>query len=117
MLAALMIVRRIGEYAFVRPGREMLFAPLDAESKYKAKNVIDTIVYRGGDALSGWGKTALDMFGQGAGLVAAAGAICAMLWGLLGWQLGRQADDRAERAVRTKGANGAAFPTRQLSQP
>ena len=31
MLAALMIVRRIGEYAFVRPGREMLFAPLDAE--------------------------------------------------------------------------------------
>src|SRR3990167_10869853 len=30
MLAALMIVRRVGEYAFVRPGREMLFAPLDA---------------------------------------------------------------------------------------
>ncbi len=117
MLAALMIVRRIGEYAFVRPGREMLFAPLDAESKYKAKNVIDTVVYRGGDALSGWGKTALDMFGQGAGLVAAAGAICAMLWGLLGWQLGRQADDRAERAVGAKGANGAAVPARQLSLP
>ncbi|WP_313127713.1 NTP/NDP exchange transporter, partial [Stutzerimonas nitrititolerans] len=40
VLAAVMIVRRIGEYAFVRPGREMLFAPLDAESKYKAKNFI-----------------------------------------------------------------------------
>jgi len=53
VLAAVMIVRRIGEYAFVRPGREMLFAPLDAESKYKAKNFIDTVVYRGGDALSG----------------------------------------------------------------
>jgi ATP/ADP translocase len=47
-----MIVRRIGEYAFVRPGREMLFAPLDAESKYKAKNVIATVVYRAGDAVS-----------------------------------------------------------------
>ena len=117
MLAALMIVRRIGEYAFVRPGREMLFAPLDAESKYKAKNVIDTIVYRAGDAISGWAKTALDMLGQGAGLVAVVGAFCALLWGLLGWQLGRQADDRAERSVAVNGANGAAIPTRQLSQP
>ena len=117
MLAALMIVRRIGEYAFVRPGREMLFAPLDAESKYKAKNVIDTIVYRAGDAISGWAKTALDMLGQGAGLVAVVGAFCALLWGLLGWQLGRQSDDRAERAVGAKGANGAAVPARQLSLP
>ena len=99
MLAALMIVRRIGEYAFVRPGREMLFAPLDAESKYKAKNVIDTIVYRAGDAISGWAKTALDMLGQGAGLVAVIGAVCAMLWGLRGWQLGKQADRRAERVL------------------
>jgi len=99
MLAALMIVRRIGEYAFVRPGREMLFAPLDAESKYKAKNVIDTIVYRAGDAISGWAKTALDMLGQGAGLIAVIGAVCAMLWGLLGWQLGKQADRRAERVL------------------
>jgi len=101
VLAALMIVRRIGEYAFVRPGREMLFAPLDAESKYKAKNVIDTVVYRAGDAISGWGKTALDMFGQGAGLVAVAGAICALLWGYLGWQLGKQADRRTEVRVGT----------------
>lgn len=101
VLAALMIVRRIGEYAFVRPGREMLFAPLDAESKYKAKNVIDTVVYRAGDAVSGWAKTALDMFGQGAGLVAVAGAICALLWGYLGWQLGKQADRRTEVRVGT----------------
>ena len=99
VLAALMIVRRIGEYAFVRPGREMLFAPLDAESKYKAKNVIDTVVYRAGDAVSGWAKTALDMLGQGAGLVAVAGAICALLWGYLGWQLGKQADRRTEVRV------------------
>ncbi len=82
----------------------MLFAPLDAESKYKAKKVIDTIVYRAGDAISGWAKTALDMLGQGAGLVAVVGAFCALLWGLLGWQLGRQADDRA-------------VPARQLSLP
>ncbi|RIA31528.1 AAA family ATP:ADP antiporter [Ectopseudomonas oleovorans] len=92
MLAALMIVRRIGEYAFVRPGREMLFTPLDAESKYKAKNFIDTVVYRAGDAMSGWLKSLLDMFAQGAWLVALVGAACAALWGLLGWYLGSQAD-------------------------
>ena len=40
-------------------------------------------------ARSGWTKTALDMLGQGAGLVAVVGAVCALLWGLLGWQLGR----------------------------
>ena len=95
MLAGLMIVRRIGEYAFVRPGREMLFAPLDAESKYKVKNFIDTVVYRGGDALSGWAKAGLDMLGQGTWLVAVVGAFCAALWGLLGWYLGGRADARA----------------------
>ncbi|VVM42327.1 hypothetical protein PS645_00311 [Pseudomonas fluorescens] len=99
MLAALMIVRRIGEYAFVRPGREMLFAPLDAESKYKAKGFIDTVVYRAGDALSGWLKTALDMFSQGAVMVALVGAACALLWGALGWYLGRQADALSQRST------------------
>ena len=97
MLAALMIVRRIGEYAFVRPGREMLFAPLDAESKYKAKNFIDTVVYRGGDALSGWAKAGLDMLGHGAWLVAMVGALCAALWGVLGWYLGGRADRQVDR--------------------
>jgi len=100
LLATLMIVRRIGEYAFVRPGREMLFAPLDAESKYKAKNFIDTVVYRAGDAVSGWAKSLLDQVGQGAGMAAMVGACCALLWGYLGWQLGRQADYAASRELR-----------------
>lgn len=100
LLAALMIVRRIGEYAFVRPGREMLFAPLDAESKYKAKNFIDTVVYRAGDAMSGWAKSLLDLLGQGAGPAAMIGACCALLWGYLGWHLGRRADNAASRELR-----------------
>ncbi|WP_413043656.1 NTP/NDP exchange transporter [Pseudomonas sp. YJ42] len=106
LLATLMIVRRIGEYAFVRPGREMLFAPLDAESKYKAKTFIDTVVYRGGDAVSGWAKSLLDMLGQGAGLGAMIGAVCALLWAGLGWRLGRQADHQQERVRVTASAVG-----------
>lgn len=100
LLAAVMIVRRIGEYAFVRPGREMLFAPLDAESKYTAKNFIDTVVYRAGDAMSGWAKSMLDLLGQGAGPAAIIGACCALLWGYLGWQLGRRADSATLRELR-----------------
>ncbi|MCY1267840.1 Major Facilitator Superfamily protein [compost metagenome] len=94
-LAVVMVVRRVGEYAFVRPGREMLFAPLDAQTKYKAKNFIDTVVYRAGDAVSAWAKALLDGLGAGVLLAALAGAACAALWGGLGWYLGGR-DQRYE---------------------
>lgn len=48
-----MIVRRVGEYSIMRPCREMLFTSVPREMKYKAKNIIDTLVYRAGDAVSG----------------------------------------------------------------
>jgi AAA family ATP:ADP antiporter len=95
MLAALMIVRRVGEYAFVRPGPEMLFSPLDAESKYKAKNFIDTVVYRAGDAVSAWAKALLDMLANGVLLATFAGALCAAAWGAIGWYLGGRREQRA----------------------
>lgn len=111
VLAGLMIVRRIGEYAFVRPGREMLFAPLDAESKYKAKNFIDTVVYRGGDALSGWAKSLIDLLGYGVALIAVIGALCAAIWGLLGWYLGSRAD-RGDTGLPPPGDDSEASITR-----
>lgn len=103
MLAALMIVRRVGEYAFVRPGREMLFAPLDAQAKYKAKNFIDTVVYRGGDAVSAWAKALLDLISQGALLAALVGGACAAAWAALGWYLGgRQSAQQAQAEPRPR---------------
>lgn len=39
------------------PTRALLFTAVDRETKYKAKNFIDTIVYRGGDLLSVWATT------------------------------------------------------------
>ncbi|WP_369958713.1 NTP/NDP exchange transporter [Pseudomonas benzenivorans] len=95
MLATLMILRRVGEYAFVRPGREMLFAPLDAHSQYKAKNVIDTLVYRGGDALSAWLKALLDGLAQGTLVAALVGAVLAAVWAALGWYLGGRREPSA----------------------
>jgi AAA family ATP:ADP antiporter len=90
MLAVAMIVRRVGEYAYIRPAREMLFAPLDAQTKYKAKNFIDTVVYRAGDAASAWVRTLLDALGATVVLVALAGAGFAAVWSGIGWYLGRR---------------------------
>ncbi|TWG81254.1 AAA family ATP:ADP antiporter [Cupriavidus gilardii J11] len=95
VLAPVMILRRVGEYALVRPGREMLFTVVDAETKYKAKNVIDTMVYRAGDAVSAWVKTAIDAVAGHPAVVAVAGALLALAWGGLGWWLGRRHEGAA----------------------
>jgi len=92
VLAAAMILRRAGEYALIRPGREMLFTAVPAEDKYKTKSVIDTVVYRGGDAASGWVKTGVDTLGYGAALIALLGAAVALAAAAVGYGLGAKAD-------------------------
>ena len=106
VLAAVMITRRVGEYAFVRPGREMLFSRVDMESKYKAKNTIDVPVYRGGDAISGQVDVALEASGWTASAVALLGAVITVVWGVVGFLLGRAKrgeESRAREAVATAG--------------
>ncbi|CAB3688590.1 NTP/NDP exchange transporter [Achromobacter kerstersii] len=92
VLAAAMILRRAGEYALIRPGREMLFTAVPAEDKYKTKSVIDTVVYRGGDAASGWVKAGVDTLGYGAALIALLGAAVALAAAAVGYGLGAKAD-------------------------
>jgi ATP:ADP antiporter, AAA family len=94
VLTAVVIGRRVLEYAFVRPGREMLWSPLDKESKYKAKNTVDVPVYRLSDAMSAQVNRLVEGAGFGAGAVAWLGAGVAALWGLLGWWLGRRFEDQ-----------------------
>ena len=92
VLAFVFVARRAGEYAFIRPGREMLFSHVDTETKYKAKNLIDVPVYRGGDALSAQVKAGLESGGLSASGVALLGAGLAASWALNGWWLGRRAE-------------------------
>jgi ATP:ADP antiporter, AAA family len=91
-LAIVFVLRRAGEYAFVRPGREMLFSRLDTETKYKAKNLVDVAVYRGADWVSGQVSTGLDAAGFAPSSVAFLGAGIAGAWALNGWLLGRHHD-------------------------
>ncbi len=89
VFVVVMVARRAGEYAFVRPGREMLYTVVPPADKYKAKNFIDTVVYRGGDALSAWVKRLLDVLGDHPGLAMLIGAGIALAWAGTGLGLGR----------------------------
>jgi len=53
------LARRAGEYALSKPARETLFNLLPLEQKYRAKNVIDTLVHRTGDTASAWAVSAM----------------------------------------------------------
>lgn len=109
VFAVVMVVRRAGEYALVRPGREMLFTVISPEQKYKAKNFIDTAVYRGGDAVSGWVKRGLDLLGDHPSLAMFIGAALALGWAATGLALGRaQRRREAADAAADEAADAAA---------
>ncbi len=91
-LAIAMVIRRWGEYAFVRPGREMLMSRVDRESKYKAKNLIDVPVYRTSDYLFAQANKALEKVGLTSAGAAFVGVGLAAAWFVTGWVLGRRFD-------------------------
>ncbi|MGA7799366.1 MAG: MFS transporter, partial [Gammaproteobacteria bacterium] len=65
VLVVFQVVRRAGNYALTRPAREMLYTVVPREDKYKSKNFNDTVIYRGGDAVSGWAFALLSAAGLG----------------------------------------------------
>ena len=93
VLIGLQVTRRAGNYAITRPGREMLFTAVDAETRFKAKPVIDIVVYRGGDVVTAWLYTALTAtLGLGLAGVALVAAAFAAIWAGAGVYLGRKYD-------------------------
>ena len=91
VVVGLQIFRRGGNYAITRPAREMLFTYVDQETRFKAKQVIDVIVYRGGDVFWAWAFTLLTaVVGLGVAGVALAGAAIAGIWTMLAIYLGKK---------------------------
>lgn len=102
VIAAVQVLRRAGNYALARPGREMLFGVLSRTDKYKSKNFIDTVVYRGGDAVSGWVYAGMGAAGLGLAGIAWAAVPVALAWLAIGVFLGRRyktLEFRAQPAV------------------
>jgi AAA family ATP:ADP antiporter len=100
LLIGLQIVRRAGNYAITRPGREMLFTRVAPATRFKTKPVIDIVVYRGGDVLAGWTYTALAQgIGLGVGAIALVAAALALLWTLVAVFLGTSYENNRSSAT------------------
>jgi AAA family ATP:ADP antiporter len=91
-VAALQVIHRVGEHGFTRPGREVVFTTVDPEERFKAKNFLDTFVYRGNDALMAWLIGGLHSIGAGVSTIAALGVAVAAGWAANGYALGRKHD-------------------------
>lgn len=99
LLIGLQIIRRAGNYAITRPGREMLFTGVGRETRFKTKPVIDIVVYRGGDVLAGWSYTGLAQgIGFGLGAIAWVAALIALCWTLVAIFLGRRFESKSNGA-------------------
>ena len=81
------VISRAGGHGLMRPAREALFTAVEREPRYKAKNVLDTVVSRAGDALGGWLHAAAGLGTAGVALAAIPGAL-ALAW--FGLQLGKR---------------------------
>ena len=84
------VARRVTNFAFSRPAREALFVPLSRGEKYKAKNLIDTVVYRVGDQIGAWTNGVLIWLGLGIGGIAFSAVPLAAIWLVLSLWLGRK---------------------------
>ncbi len=84
------MVARALRYSLTQPAREILFTVVSREEKYKSKNFIDTVIYRGGDAASAWIFQALKGLGLGGPPLLLTGASLALVWLGLGVSLGKK---------------------------
>ena len=94
-LVVFQVLRRASDYAVARPAREVLYTVLPREDRYKAKNFIDTVVYRGGDQIGAWSYALLAALGLGVAEVAAVAIALSVLWFLNGLWLGRKQESMA----------------------
>jgi AAA family ATP:ADP antiporter len=100
-IVAFQALQRTLNFAFSNPAREILFTSVAREEKYKAKNLIDTVVFRGGDVVWSWAFTGLATL-TGSALAVAGWAIPIMAgWAGLALWLGRTQERILEK---TKGS-------------
>lgn len=97
VLIIVQVLRRAGNYAVMRPAREMLYVVLRREEKYKAKNIIDTVVYRGGDAVSAWAYAGLKAAGFSLTAIALVAVPLAGIWAWISFQLGKRQTELASQ--------------------
>jgi AAA family ATP:ADP antiporter len=100
------VVQRWMNFAIANPARQIFFTVVSREEKYKAKNLIDVVIYRGSDALSGWIFDSLQALGLKLGAIALCSLPVVAGWCVLSIALGRTQEKRSARAGAAKETAG-----------
>jgi ATP:ADP antiporter, AAA family len=93
------VAQRWMNFAIANPARQVFFTVITREEKYKAKNLIDVVIYRGSDALYGWVFDSLQAVGLKLGAIALCALPVAAAWLVLSAALGRTQERRAAAAL------------------
>ncbi len=96
IVVVIVIERAIG-FAITNPAAKVLYTVVTPEDKFKAQNFNDTVVFRGGDAASGW---IFNSVAKGLGVSTPTVAVLtvpfALYWIWLSLRLGREQEEMAE---------------------
>ncbi|WP_027173354.1 MFS transporter [Methylobacterium sp. 10] len=104
-IVAFQVFRRAGNFAIARPIREVLFTVVPREDRYKAKNFIDTVVYRTGDQIGAWSFAGIAALGLGSTAVAITAVPLSAAWLLNSLWLGRRQEARRVAMEKESGPN------------
>jgi AAA family ATP:ADP antiporter len=86
------VLQRVAGFAISNPARQVLFTVVSRDDKYKAKNVIDAVVFRGSDAAS----SAIFAAMKSIEVVAVIGLVLSAGWVALSWGLGKTEERKAK---------------------
>ena len=106
VVIAFQALQRTANFALSNPAREVLFTVLRRDEKYKAKNVIDIVVFRGSDAVGGWAFALMRGAGLELSAISLATVPLAAAWFVLALALGRAQESRARTADAADAARG-----------
>lgn len=102
-IAVVAIVTRASAYGVFKPAVDSLYTRVDAESRYKTKNFIDTSVWRFGDVVVTSTFNLLRSFGVALPGFAALTMIAAASSGWLGWRITRTPELAPKSALPERG--------------
>jgi AAA family ATP:ADP antiporter len=99
-IAIVAVITRASAYGVFKPAADSLYTRVDAETRYKTKNFIDTAVWRFGDVVITSGFNGMRALGAALPAFAALGIVAAASSAVIGW--------RAARLVGSSGQSGKA---------
>ena len=97
VVVTLQVAQRWMNFAIANPARQVFFTVVGRDEKYKAKNLIDVVIYRGSDALYGWVYDSLQALGLKLGAIALCALPVAAGWLVLSTALGRTQEHLATK--------------------